>query len=200
MDAFRSLQAAAPDRHTQYAIRRFPRYFEVRSALWPGERYFDQHVRIIGAWLNKQLIGTVSLAQVHTNHESREMSEEESEAFWQAFSENDLREYQRLDHELTQTYIGSPPGSFLIHSLHVAADCRRQGIATRLLQDLLTGLSTKQSENLFMEMARVSSLQRFAEQLGFRCVKKTFSFTERFRFGCWGAILFQWNGLASRSV
>lgn len=154
--------------------------------------------------MNNQLVGTVCLAQVPVGHDYREMSDyelsdEESETFWQKFSEGDLLEYQKVHRELAQTYIGSPPGSYLIHSLHVSPDCRRQGIATKMLRELLARLSTTQSQNLFMEMARVSSLQRFAEQLGFHCVKKTFSLTERFRFGCWGAMLFQWQGVTSRS-
>lgn len=187
----RRLQSLAPTRHLKCPLKRFTRYFEALGIVEPAFEYFSRQLRILGAFCDGTLIGTIGLLQVPVEAEFAALSQAVIDHFQREFTEQEAVKFDALNVSLAATFIGAPERSYLIHSLHVLPEFRRQGVAKNLMSAILDGATLEQKACLFIETARERSLRRFVESFGFKCVKQTFSFSERLEYGTWGSLLFQ---------
>lgn len=194
--AVRRLQRIAPDPHSGSILQQFPRYFEAISILDPGPKYFARNVYVVGAIFDEQIVGTVALMQMPEPEFTLQTSEADSAAFWESFSEEEARQYERHAYSHFETVIGAPPGSFLVHSLHVSPEFQRRGIAERLLRFLIDQLQPGQVDELYIEIARGVPLNSLLHRLGFVPIKDTHSAVEHSRYGVWGSILLKYKSLA----
>ena len=190
----RRLQSRAPTKHLAHTLDRFPRFFHAIAIVDPAPEYFSRQIRTLGAFSGGTLIGTVGLQQVPAETERHDLPETVVEQFHREFTEHDAVVFDTLRCSLEATFIGAPELSYEIHSLHVLAKFRRQGVATNLLNAILNACTLEQRECLFIETARERPLRQFVETFGFKCVKRTFSCSERLEYGTWGALLFQYLG------
>lgn len=185
----RRLQAVAPEKHMQYVLRRFPRYYEAISILESPQEYIGRQVRILGAFNSETLIGTVGLLRVPDEQPQTAASESTMEKFCEVFSEHDADVFDTVVNELLATYIGAPVGSLLINSLCVMRRHRRQGVARMLLDAIVDSVENDFIPPIYIEVSRGLPIQKMLSTLQFRVVKKTFSFSEWFQFSTWGSVL-----------
>lgn len=188
----RRLQSLAPTRHLTYTLDRFPKFFHAIGIVDPAPQYFSRQDRTLGAFSRGTLVGTIGLHQVPIATELHNLPQAVIDNFYREFTERDAVVFDALRNSLAATFIGAPEQSYEIHSLHVLADFRRQGVATQLMTAILDASTLEQKTCLFIETARERPLRRFAETFGFKCVKRTFSFSERLEYGTWGALLFRY--------
>lgn len=188
----RRLQILAPTRHLTYTLRRFPKYMQAMTFFESASQYFSRQHRTLGAFCDGTLVGTVGIMQVRVEAETPRLSESALDEFYREFTQQEIDLFYKLCGSLVATFIGAPEHSFLIHSLHVLHKFRRQGVATDLMDTLVSSVTSEQKAALFVETARLRHLRRFVESFGFRSVKRTFSLSERFTYGTWGSQLYQY--------
>ena len=189
----RELTALYPDLHARYVVERLPAFFSIAHFFDPPRMYAARQKLVLGAYNSKTLVGAVA---VQTVQDLPEVGARENQwnVFFSRFTQHDLDVYTELTMALLKTYIGSPIGSLCLHSLTVSPEYRGRGIAKRLIETLLCELDDVDREILYVETARNTKLTRLFESTGFRSVRKTFSISERFEFGCWGSNLLKYRG------
>ncbi len=191
VQASRELVALYPDLHAQYVVERLPAFFSIAHFLDPLRNYAARQKLILGAYSSQELVGTVAV-QTAEDLSEQILREDQWTVFFSRFTQHDLDVYSELSSALMKTYIGAPSGSLTLHSLTVASEHRRRGIGRKLVETLLRELDSRDHEALYVETARGANLARLFEAVGFRSVRKTFSFSQRLEFGCWGSNLLKY--------
>jgi hypothetical protein len=190
----RRLQVNFPDKHHETLIKKFPRYFESCFVLFPNELYYETQYLILGAIYNDEIIGTISVVYYEEKYKNRQISEQVNEEYWRAFSEEENNKLSILTNRLRNTYINPPIGSYLIQDLNVNVMYRKNGVATRLILEVINSLEVEKRKLLYIEIERVQWYFNFLKKLEFQCVKKTFSFKEKLFFNSWGSMLLIYKG------
>lgn len=189
VSAARDLCSANPDIHARYIVERQPVFFDIARLFDPDDRFFNRQRLVVGAFVQDQLIGTVA---VETTSAMTATDLPDNHEFWDRYGQHDLDLFTTLYESLTRTYIGAPNGALTIHSLSVALAHRRNGIASALLQCVINALTQDEKASLYIECARRRSLTMLGRSVGFACERKTFSFSERLEYGCWGSVLMRY--------
>ena len=192
----RRLQSLAPSKHLIHVLERFPRYFDAVEIVDPGPQYFSRQFRTLGVLTKGSLIATIGLLRVKPEFDVLPLPQDRIDHFYSQFTDHDANVFDALNASLKNTVIGAPANSFSIHSLHVLPQFRHKGVATSLMRSILRACTPEQKENLFIETAREKPLRQFVESFGFKCIKRTCSFSQRLQYGTWGALLFKYVGKA----
>lgn len=188
----RRLYAAYPDAYAASVVQCFPAYFDIARFFDPDGEYVNRQRLVLGAFINGELIGTVSVERTEPCRET-ELDEDQWNAFFEKFSTRDLDVFNTWNESLRRTIIGAPHGSLTLHSLSVTPAFRRMGIAPALIRAAISGLNDQERIHLYTETVRLRWLIRLFESLSFAVVQKTFSLSERLEYGCWGSVLMRFR-------
>lgn len=180
------------DLHCRYVVKRLPDYFNIVRELYSDAQFGDRQRLLVGAFSGEKMIGTVAAERV-SDLPLPKRTEDDDKRFRTRFTEHEMTVYQTLETDLAATYIGAPAGSLIIHSLGVSTSHRRGGVARSLVDHAIKSLDDNEQLSLHIEFARIKWLEQFGTSLGFSTIRKTFSFTERLQYGCWGSVLMRYQ-------
>jgi len=183
----RQLYSAHPDAFSASVVQRFPAYDDVARFFDPDETYAKRQRLVLGAFTNRNLVGTVGIQRPECPSET-EMIQDRWDAFFKTFSDHDLAVFNTWTKSLRRTFIGAPEGSLILHSLVVVPEYRRMGVASKLVRAALCELKEKERRCLYTEIVRATWAIRWFETLSFVTVQKTLSLSQRLEFGCWGSV------------
>jgi GNAT superfamily N-acetyltransferase len=190
IESARCLQINNLDKHHLVLIKKFPRYFESSFILCPNDEYYKTQYLVLGAFKNEEIIGTISVVYYDEEYKNRQISEKANEEYWETFTEDESKRLNILTNRLRKTYINPPIGSYLIQDLNVSDVYRKNGVASRLISEVIKSLEVENRKKLYIEVERVQWYYNFLNKLKFECVKKTLSLKEKLFFNSWGSMLF----------
>lgn len=194
----RELTRSNPDLHSQCLVNQLSKYNEMMLDIFPDEELGKRQRLVVGAFFADKIIGTVGVERT-TSTPLPERTSEEDERFHAKYTQYERTRFLTLWSNLCRTYIGAPDGSLTIHSLAVATDHRRGGLARTLVNYAIDSLDETERCSLYIEFARRKFLTRFGTSLGFKTVHKTFLISERLQFGCWGSVLMRYQGSVEKT-
>ena len=186
----RQLCTSFPDPHLAVLLRAFPKFPDIAQFFEPDDMYRRRQLLLVGAFSANRMVGTVAI-QVNARHPSAESTGDEWDKFFGRFSQQELSAFDTWSASLQRTYLLAPENALTLHSMAVATDHRRQGLASKLIEYAVSELSEVDRKRLFVETARQGYLVNLYAKHNFRVVRKSCSLSEWLEYGQWGSVLMQ---------
>lgn len=181
-----------PDSHLAVLLRVFPKFPEIVRFFESDHVYRRRQLLLVGAFSASGMVGTVAI-QMNAPHQSAGLTDDEWGKFFGRFSQQELKAFDTWSASLQKTYLLAPANALTLHSLAVATDYRRKGLAGKLIDYAVSELSQVDRKRLFVETARQSYLVNLFAKHNFRVVRKSCSLSEWLEYGQWGSVLMQHN-------